>query len=128
MLENLALQSSYIEFDLPGETLFKPGDAPKGFYWILEGEVIEKVSKDINVRMPKGSMVGLEEFLENRVHLSHWRTGGKTETLFIDIRCFSNFHKLGSSRDIISRELAHQLLLLKASCKNEAPDVLVKPA
>lgn len=128
LLENLVLQSSYIVFDEAGETLFREGDPSKGFYWILSGEVLEEVAPDIKMVLRKGSMVGLEEFLETEAHNSHWTTLGRTETLFIDRRCFANFSDSNFSHDLIRMQLATQLLMLKESCNNPTPRVLSKLA
>ena len=124
-LEQLALQSSYIVFDGPDETLFRPGDAPKGFYWILSGQVEEEVSKDVIVLLGRGNMIGLEEFLHSRGHLSTWTTHSRTEALFIDSRCYDSLsRKLSPSH--FHMELSVQLLKLKEACQGRPSAVINK--
>ena len=123
-LEQLALQSSYIIFDSADEILFKPGDAPKGFYWVLSGQVVEKVSKDVSVLLGKGSMIGLEEFLKHQQHVSTWSTCCRTETLFIDSRCFQNMDKNSVINKKMKEELVNHLLRLKEACQPN-PRVLI---
>lgn len=126
-LENLALQSSYIIFDGANETLFRPGDAPKGFYWILSGQVMETVSSDVSVLMGKGSMIGLEEFLSSKGHLSQWQTRCRTEALFIDHKCFKNLMQNDEVSKRLHDELAAHLLRLKEACQSN-PRILIRPA
>lgn len=126
-LESLALQSSYIVFDGPDETLFRPGDAPKGFYWILSGQVMEMVSKDVSVLLGRGSMIGLEEFLSSKGHLSQWQTRCRTEALFIDNKCFRSFMQNNEVTKRLHDELASHLLRLKEACQSN-PRVLIRPA
>ncbi|WP_417591054.1 cyclic nucleotide-binding domain-containing protein [Owenweeksia hongkongensis] len=126
LVENLALQSSHIIFEQKDEFLFRAGDLSKGFYWVLSGQVVEKVSDKISVLSNRGAMVGLEELLEKRKHISDWCTTCKTEVLFIDSRCFKNFKKLDVG-GLVSEELAHRLVQLKAACQSN-PSVLIRPA
>lgn len=126
-LEQLALQSSYIIFEGPDETLFRQGDAPKGFYWILSGQVMEKVSNDVSVLLGRGSMIGLEEFLNLRGHISTWSTRCRTETLFIDSRCFQSMDKNVEANKKVKEELVKHLLRLKEACQSN-PRILIRPA
>lgn len=126
LVEGLALQSSHIIFENKDEFLFRTGDIPKGFYWVLSGQVIEKVTDGINLLAGRGAMVGLEELLEKRKHISDWCTTCRTEVLFVDNRCFKNFEKLDVA-GLVSEELAHRLIQLKAACQHN-PSVLIRPA
>lgn len=126
LVETLALQSSHIIFEDKDEFLFRAGDIPKGFYWVLSGQVIEKVSDSISVLANRGAMVGLEELLEKRKHISDWCTNCRTEVLFIDNRCINSFKQLDVS-DLVSEELARRLMTLKVACQGN-PSVLIRPA
>lgn len=113
VLENVVLQSSHITFEAAGETLFRPGDAPLGFYWILTGEVQEKIGGLLSLKLGPGHMVGLEEFLGHAGHHSHWITLAPTEALFLDRRSFGQFSTSGHTQDLISSQLARHLLEMK---------------
>ncbi len=121
LLEELALQSSYLVFDQPGETLFRTGDAPKGFYWVLTGEVQQIVCEMITVTVGAGAMVGLEEFIEQRTHHSHWVSRERTEALFVDRRCFEKLATSPTGLNLTLSQLSRQLLQLKGNCRGQLP-------
>ena len=110
-IEALVLHSSYLIFDRSDETLFRPGDAPQGFYWILSGSVQQSAGDQNILSVQHGAMIGLEEFLQHRLHQFHWRNLCRTEALFMDQRCFDLV--AGNEQGFIYNQLAKQLLDIK---------------
>ncbi len=117
LLEDIALQSSYIVFDHAGETLFRAGDAAKGFYWVLSGAVEQRFGTSLSLQFEKGYMVGLEEFLQQRFISTHWVSLEPTATIFIDQRCFEHFLVLDREMLLTHTQLAQQLIQLKENLK-----------
>ena len=115
LIEDLVLSSSYIVFEIAGETIFRPGDAPMGFYWVLEGGATEELSPDLQVNAGPGEMIGLEEFLDKTVHRHLWKTSGRTEAIFIDRRAYDHLISNIKGSDFIMHQLSHQLLMLKGN-------------
>ena len=62
VIEEIALQSSYIPFHGAGEMLFKAGVPALGFLWILKGEVEIQIPNKRPIILAAGSMVGLDYF------------------------------------------------------------------
>lgn len=84
-LEDLVMQSSYIPFHGLGQSLFRPGDDPLGFYWLLSGEAELIVPGQGHLRVSKGDMAGLDNFLLKQKHSFEVITAShQLETLFID--------------------------------------------
>lgn len=88
----LFYHSSYIEFTDQDEILFKQGDFPKGFYWVLTGEVrVELPFFKNSAILAKGSFIGFENFIAREPHtLMSVSNTELLRTLFIDKRCYSN--------------------------------------
>ncbi len=117
--ENLVLHSSYHEFDGSGETLFRQGDPPSGFYWLLSGSVRQFTAHQTIIYLESGAMVGLEEFLQFRLHSFNWHNVSPAKALFLDRKCFELV--VGSITDhyFIYHQLARQLMDLKVKYKVE---------
>lgn len=115
VIDELVLNSSYIIFEIAGETIFRPGDAPMGFYWILEGGATEALSPDLKMEAGPGQMIGLEEFLDRTPHRQLWETSARTEAIFVDRRAYANLIANIKASDFITKQLSHQLLLLKSN-------------
>lgn len=89
VVEEIALQSSYIPFHGEGEMLFKAGDPALGFYWILKGEVEIQIPNKRPIILGAGSMVGLDYFLEESFSpFTIVNSGLHLDCLFIDRRCY----------------------------------------
>jgi len=115
VIDELVLNSSYLIFENAGETIFRPGDSPMGFYWILEGGATEVLSPDLQMEAGPGQMVGLEEFLDRTVHRQLWESSCRTEAIFIDRRAYNHLISNLKGSDFITRQLSAQLLLLKSN-------------
>lgn len=113
VIENLVMQSSHISFDKAGETIFEQGDAPLGFYWILEGTARVTINPEVMLTAGPGKMVGLEEFIERRVHRHRWETASAGDAIFIDRRGFEQFLSGTHSAEYVFDQLAEQLVNLK---------------
>ncbi|HBF20720.1 MAG TPA: hypothetical protein DDW81_11530 [Cryomorphaceae bacterium] len=112
--ESLVFHSSYIVFDRAEEFLFRQGDAPCGFYWILSGSVRQFVGDQTLMHLDTGDMVGLEEFLQFRLHLFNWQSLTPVKALFMDRRCFEMVVGTINDHHFIYNQLSRQLLDLKA--------------
>lgn len=89
ILEEVALQSSYIPFYGRGEYLFREGDSALGFYWILTGEVEVLIPGKKPIHLKAGEMAGLDSFIEDAPIPFNIVTGSNSvECLFIDRRCY----------------------------------------
>lgn len=89
VIEEIALQSSYIPFKGEGEVLFRKGDPVRGFYWILKGEVEIQIPNKRPIPLGTGSMVGLDFFLEESASpFDILNSAFQLDCLFIDRRCF----------------------------------------
>ncbi len=94
IVEEIALQSSYIPFHGIGEMLFKKGDSALGFYWILKGEVDILIPEKSPISLGPGEMAGLDSFLEDGVVPFDIVSRGKhLDCLFIDRRCYNNMRE-----------------------------------
>ena len=97
VIEEIALQSSFIPFMEKGEILFKKGDPVLGFYWILKGEVEILVPNKRPIPLGLGSMVGLDSFLEEGASpFKVVNSKNYLDCLFIDRRCYE---KMSAHRD-----------------------------
>lgn len=90
ILEEVALQSSYIPFSGYGEFLFRKGDNALGFYWILFGEVEVLIPGKRPIRLKAGDMVGLDSFIEDEpIPFDVISSSPNLECIFIDRRCYN---------------------------------------
>ena len=122
LLEEIAYGCSSITFREKGESLFRPGDTPKGFYWIMKGPVIMQFSGTKKLLMNGGSFVGLDNFSSGEQHQFNVITADKNvETLFVDRRCYTNLflNKLDLSTYVLQQHL-NQLILLKNGIRGGA--------
>lgn len=108
---------SSITFDKIGENLFRKGDSPKGFYWILQGKVNLRLAGKEDYMISEGNFVGMDNFVSHKVH--HFdivSVNQKVETLFIDRKCYTNiFLKHTSLATFVLQKHLNQLLELKNS-------------
>lgn len=115
MIRELFYCCSSITFHDSGESLFKKGDAPKGFYWILSGNVLLNLNQSPELKIGKGNFIGLDNFVSGQPHHFEINTSEKlVETLFIDQRCYESLflkeHQL--STYVLQKHLS-QLMELK---------------
>lgn len=110
LIEDIVMQSSHIPFEGPGEKLFKVGDAPLGFYWILAGEVEIVVPEKALITLKPGDMAGLDSFLSKERHVFNVITGSEqVKTLFINRACFDRFRERQEFRRLINKQVLYHL-------------------
>lgn len=89
LLEEIVMQSSFVQFNGAGENLFKKGDSPLGFYFILSGQAKILIPGSDSIKLVSGQMVGLDAFLEEEKLLFDIITSSNNlESIFIDKRCY----------------------------------------
>lgn len=94
VVEEIAMQSSFIPFYGEGEMLFKKGDQALGFYWILSGEAEILVPEKKPIILSAGAMAGLDSFLEEAtLPFDIINRGKHLNCLFIDRRCYNNMRE-----------------------------------
>ncbi|MCR9152516.1 MAG: cyclic nucleotide-binding domain-containing protein [Croceimicrobium sp.] len=94
VIEEIALQSSYIPFHGQGEVLFKKGDPALGFYWILRGEAEVLIPDRSNITLGPGSMAGLDSFIEDEnLPFDILNKSKHLDCLFIDRRCYKSMQE-----------------------------------
>ncbi len=94
VVEEIALQSSYIPFHGKGEILFKKGDPALGFYWILRGEAEILIPEKKPIILGPGNMAGLDSFIEDgNVPFDIINRSKHLDCLFIDRRCYENMRQ-----------------------------------
>lgn len=115
LLQELFYCSSSIEFNQKGESLFMPGDAAKGFYWILKGEVTTHFSARDSLLLKEGDFIGFDNFISSEGHRFLIETfTGDVQTIFIDRRCYNNlFLKQSDLSLYILHQHLKQLIRLK---------------
>ncbi len=85
ILRKVALRSSLIVFDERHQTLFRAGDKPKGFYFILKGKAELLAGDGFSYKLSKGSLVGIQNYLKKEEHHFDFKTiSSKLTSLFID--------------------------------------------
>lgn len=94
IVEEIALQSSFIPFYGAGEVLFKKGDQALGFYWVLSGEAEIIIPGKRSIILSAGAMAGLDSFLEGgTLPFDVVNRGQHLNCLFIDRRCYNNMRE-----------------------------------
>ena len=89
LLEEIVMQSSFIKFHGVGECLFKKGDSPLGFYFILHGKAEILIPGTESIKLVSGQMVGLDAFLEEeKLLFDVISCSPHLESIFIDRRCY----------------------------------------
>lgn len=90
VLDEIALQSSYVPFKGPGEILFRAGDPVRGFYWILEGEAEILIPNKKPIVLRIGAMAGIDVFLDgDPLNFDIVNRSKSMECIFIDRRCYN---------------------------------------
>lgn len=126
LLEEILLKSSHIDFSSEGEYLFKAGDPPLGFYWILEGEVEILIPDKTLVHLKAGDMAGLDCFLNREVHPFAVRSSSPSvKTIFINRPCFNNFSEQKQFRKLINQQVLYCLISYKTLLYSPS-DLLLK--
>lgn len=106
LLEEIVMQSSFVQFHGVGECLFKEGDYPLGFYFILSGQAEVQIPNADNIILVSGQMVGLDAFLEQENLLFNIRsTSPNLESIFIDRRCYEFMMRQESFKKFIQHSL-----------------------
>lgn len=106
LLEEIIMQSSFIEFHGAGECLFKKGDSPLGFYFILSGQAEMLIPGTDGILLVSGQMVGLDAFLEEEKLLFTVKSASTNlESIFIDRRCFEFMSQDENFRNYIQSSL-----------------------
>ncbi len=106
--QKILMHSSAINFDGTGESLFKVGDKPLGFYWVLSGRVKMEMDKGKPLVFTSGSMAGLSHFLKDQRHQQHLYTGSRAvRSLFIDQKCFQLFKTNQALQELVKNEQKH---------------------
>lgn len=94
IVEEIAMQSSFIPFSGPGEILFKKGDPALGFYWVLNGEAEIIIPNKRSIILSPGAMAGLDSFIEeDSVPFDIINRGRQLDCIFIDRRCYNNMRE-----------------------------------
>lgn len=115
LLEDILLKSSHIDFSGKGEFLFKEGDPPLGFYWILKGEVEILIPDKTVVHLKAGDMAGLDCFLNREVHpFSISTSSSSVKTIFINRPCFKGFAEQQQFRKLINQQVLYCLISYKS--------------
>ncbi len=106
LLEEIVMQSSFIQFHGAGENLFKKGDSPLGFYFILSGQAEIIIPGSDSIKLVSGQMVGLDAFLEEEKLLFDVISASPNlESIFIDKRCYDFMTSQASFKKLIERSL-----------------------
>lgn len=94
VLEEIALQSSFIPFYGKGEYLFRKGDSALGFYWILKGEAEILIPGKKSIVLKTGDMAGLDAFIEDQpLSFDMVTRSNSMECIFIDRRCYNRIRE-----------------------------------
>jgi CRP-like cAMP-binding protein len=115
LIEAIVFHSSQIDFEGVGEKLFKQGDKPLGFYWILSGAVDVVVPEKAMINLKSGYMAGLDCFLNHNRHPFNISTATPVvKTLFINRACFEDFNARPHFRQLINRQVLFHLASYKS--------------
>lgn len=115
LLEEILLKSSHINFSGRGEYLFKTGDQPLGFYWILAGTAKIRVANKADVSLSAGDMAGLDCFLNKEIHPFDVVTASpQLKTIFINRPCFQHFESQKPFRTLINQQVLYCLFSYKS--------------
>jgi len=107
ILEEIALQSSYIPFNGVGEHLFRKGDSALGFYWILSGEAEIIIPGKRSIRLKAGEMAGLDSFIEDDpISFDIISSSAILDCLFIDRRCYNRMREHSE----FNRQMNHMVM------------------
>lgn len=122
LISDLSYCCSSITFENENEYLFRKGDSPKGFYWILEGAVKFEISPIHSLQIGEGSFVGMDNFASFHPHDFNIKTiVEKVETLFIDRRCYNNiFLKRHDLSSFMLQKHLNQLIEIKNNLSSDA--------
>tara|TARA_R110001592_G_scaffold72390_1_gene221030 strand:- start:40038 stop:40490 length:453 start_codon:yes stop_codon:yes gene_type:complete len=121
LLEEIVMQSSFIQFHGVGECLFKKGDSPLGFYFILHGKAEILIPRSESIKLVSGQMVGLDAFLEEeRLIFDVVSSSPHLDSIFIDRRCYEFMISHASFKKFIDQSLlryvgAYRQLLVPSS-------------
>jgi len=100
------MQSSFVQFNGPGECLFKKGDSPLGFYFILSGQAEIIIPGTDSITFVSGQMVGLDTFLEEEKLLFDIVSASPNlESIFIDKRCYNYMISYAPFKKFIEQSL-----------------------
>tara|TARA_R110002050_G_scaffold81718_2_gene174946 strand:- start:5929 stop:6381 length:453 start_codon:yes stop_codon:yes gene_type:complete len=106
LLEEIVMQSSFIQFHGAGECLFKKGDSPLGFYFILHGKAEILIPGSDSIKLVSGQMVGLDAFLEEeKLLFDVISSSSNLESIFIDRRCYEFMINQPSFKKFIDQSL-----------------------
>ncbi len=126
LLEAIIFTSSQIDFSGSGEKLFKAGDRPLGFYWILSGRAEIVVPEKALIDLGAGDMAGLDCFLNAEQHPFNVVTATpELSTLFINEGCFNAFRGKPHFRKLINQQVLYHLASYKSLLYSHA-EVLLK--
>lgn len=115
LIEAIVFHSSQIDFCGVGEKLFKQGDNPLGFYWILSGAVDVVVPEKAMIHLKSGYMAGLDCFLNKERHPFNIITASSNvKTLFISRACFEDFRQRPHFRQLINQQVLYHLASYKS--------------
>lgn len=122
LISEISYCCSSLTFEKAGEFLFRKGDYPKGFYWILEGKVSFELKPDLSSIIDEGSFVGMDNFSSGQSHSFDIKTlGENVRTLFIDRRCYNNiFLKRHDLSGFMLQKHLNQLLEIKNRLGSDA--------
>lgn len=122
LISEISYCCSSITFENADEFLFRKGDSPKGFYWILEGSARFQLSQELSYEIKAGSFVGMDNFVSNNSHNFDIQTiGEKVITLFIDRRCYNTiFLKRHDLSAFMLQKHLNQLIEIKNNFSNDA--------
>ena len=126
LLEEILLKSSHIDFTGEGEKLFKAGDPPLGFYWILSGQVETVIPNKALLNLREGDMAGLDCFLNKETHPFNVVTASpQVKTIFINRPCFDHFREKPDFRRLINSQVLYHLFSYKSLLYSPS-DLLLK--
>lgn len=115
VLEEIVHGSCTIPFRGIGESLFKPGDPPKGFYWILAGTAEVKLPTGPPLSIRAGEMAGLDNFLLHQPHTFPIATAdAEVKTLFVNPVAYRNFSENQDFRKLINKQILRYLGVFKS--------------
>lgn len=122
LISEISYCCSSITFEKAEEFLFRKGDSPKGFYWILQGRVRLELSDNRSHEIQAGSFVGMDNFVLGHGHDFDSKTlGEKVITLFIDRRCYNSiFLKRQDLSDFVLQKHLNQLIEIKNNLRGDA--------
>lgn len=122
LISEISYCCSSITFEKAEEFLFRKGDSPKGFYWVLEGSVKLELSENRSYQIHAGCFVGMDNFVLSHCHDFDSKTlGEKVITLFIDRRCYNNiFLKRKDLSDFVLQKHLNQLIEIKNNLSSDA--------